>query len=280
MVCSRPGRASARKLSAIDVGHGRAAPRRPAPCRCRPRCVPAGRDPVERVEGLHGQASWRGWRHPGRLVGHFGVLRRPRCIVQPRRPVTRGQLQERLQRLGGGGHVGPRVAPARHAARARCGWSARRDPGRPPRPSRRGSRPGRRPGPGEPGAEDRLVRGVLVEVDEDPLSALLLPPSGGDQVGVPPLQLPGQGHRGRRGLRWRPSGAGGGGRRACPGCPWSSGSPVMPSSSSSVAAEAAPPRAPRRTRCRAGGRDRCAARRRAPGRRPGRARGAARDNRG
>ena len=49
------------------------------------------------------------------------------------------------------------------------------------------------PRPDEPGAEDRLVRGVLVEVDEHPLPPLLLPPLGRDQVGMAPFELPGQG---------------------------------------------------------------------------------------
>ena len=48
------------------------------------------------------------------------------------------------------------------------------------------------PGPGEPGAEDGLVRRVLVEVDEDACAAFLLPPLGGDLVGVAALQLTGE----------------------------------------------------------------------------------------
>ena len=82
-----------------------------------------------------------------------------------------------------------------------------------------------RPGPHRPGAEDRLVRGVLVEVDEDPLAALLLPPRRGDQVGPAPLQLAGHRHR-RRSAPGRTS------QRGCEadvdvdarGCRWSSGS--------------------------------------------------------
>ena len=50
-------------------------------------------------------------------------------------------------------------------------------------------------GPHRPGPEDRLVRSVLVEVDEHPLAPLLLPPRGGEQIGAPPLQLAGQRHR-------------------------------------------------------------------------------------
>ena len=40
-----------------------------------------------------------------------------------------------------------------------------------------------------PRTEDRLVRCVLVEVDEDPRTSLLFPPSRGDQVGTSALEL-------------------------------------------------------------------------------------------
>ena len=52
------------------------------------------------------------------------------------------------------------------------------------------------PGPGEPGPEHRLVGSVLVEIDEHPGPPLLLPPVGGDQVGVPAFELPGHGYGG------------------------------------------------------------------------------------
>ena len=52
------------------------------------------------------------------------------------------------------------------------------------------------PRPREPGAEDGLVGSVLVEVDEDPLPALLLPPVGRDRLGEPALELAGQGDGG------------------------------------------------------------------------------------
>src|SRR6185437_7959815 len=39
------------------------------------------------------------------------------------------------------------------------------------------------------GGGDRAVAGVLVEVDEDPLAALLLPPAGRHLVGQPALEL-------------------------------------------------------------------------------------------
>src|SRR5690606_8147388 len=46
-----------------------------------------------------------------------------------------------------------------------------------------------RPGADAPRPEDRLVRRVLVVVDEDPLPPLLLPPGGGQQVGPAALEL-------------------------------------------------------------------------------------------
>src|SRR6185312_15241216 len=48
-----------------------------------------------------------------------------------------------------------------------------------------------------PRPEDRLVRRVLVVVDEDPLPALLLPPRRGEDVRAPALELAGRGDRGR-----------------------------------------------------------------------------------
>ncbi len=48
-----------------------------------------------------------------------------------------------------------------------------------------------------PGAEDGLVRRVLVVVDEDALAALLLPPGGGEDVGAAALELARGGDRGR-----------------------------------------------------------------------------------
>src|SRR5919204_76408 len=51
------------------------------------------------------------------------------------------------------------------------------------------------PGTGadRPGAEDRLVRRVLVVVDEDAPAALLLPPRRRDQLWAPALELTGRG---------------------------------------------------------------------------------------
>ena len=88
-------------------------------------------------------------------------------------------------------------------------------------PAERGRHLRAGPGPHAPRAEDRLVRRVLVEVDEDALAALFLPPRVGDErwdagarararrataaartcVRVPPRQRAGR-TRGCRGSRW------------------------------------------------------------------------------
>ena len=100
-----------------------------------------------------------------------------------------------------------------------------------------------RPSAHRPRAEHRLVRRVLVVVDEDALPALLLPPRGGDQLGPAPFELArGRDRRGthlvrvparlepgrRRAGRDSPSSSGGrrsrarratrGARRPRPGC--------------------------------------------------------------
>src|ERR1700756_1037060 len=48
--------------------------------------------------------------HPGRLVGHLGVLRRPRRVLQPGLLVAFGHGEERFDRLGRGPDVRPGVA--------------------------------------------------------------------------------------------------------------------------------------------------------------------------
>src|SRR5262245_52119516 len=152
------------------------------------RSAGAGRSPL-----LGGPAGC----DPGRLVGHLGVDGRPWRVHQPVGHVALRHGEERLDRLRLVADGGPRVAA----------------PGDPPRHRRQGQvvgvgvaqlvpRQRRRhlaadPRPHGPGAEDGLVRGVLVVVDEDPLAPLLLPPRGGDDVGVAALELAGGCHGGR-----------------------------------------------------------------------------------
>ena len=100
------------------------------------------------------------------------------------------------------------------------------------------------------------------------LPPLLLPPGRGDQVGPAPLELPGDGHRGGPHLVAVPPRLRGGRRRGCPGCRWSSGGTPTPSSSNRAFTSRG--RLPHHREGDAGarGRGRCAARRRARGRRP------------
>ena len=130
------------------------------------------------------------------------------------------------------------------------------------------------PGPGEPRAEDGLVRSILVEVDEDPLAALLLPPFGGDQVGMPAFEFAGQGHGAGPDLEAVPA-------RLEPDVDVDAAVPGrlrVPDHAQLVQQgphAGRPPPGSRRTRYRVGDRDRCGARRRGRGHRPGRATGAA-----
>jgi len=116
--------------------------------------------------------------------------------VQSGRLVPLGQGEQGLECLGACGDVGPGVAALLHEV----GHGAERQivGHHPldlvPEEGRRHLAAGARPG--EPGAEHGLVRRVLVEVHEDAGAALLLPPVGGDQVGMAALELAGERHGG------------------------------------------------------------------------------------
>jgi hypothetical protein len=131
-----------------------------------------------------------------RLVGLLWVDRRPRRVEQAVRAVALVERQQRLQRLRRVVDRGPRIAVALQPARdARDRQLVRVDVVELlPADWRRDLRAGT--GAHRPGAEDRLVRRVLVVVDEDPLPALLLPPGGGEDVGAAALELARRGHRG------------------------------------------------------------------------------------
>ena len=89
-----------------------------------------------------------------------------------------------------------------------------------PREGRRHLRAGARAY--RPGAEDRLVRRVLVEVDEDTPPPFLLPPGACDELGPAALELAGRLQRPRSAPRTTSSAAGGARTRGCRGCPSSS----------------------------------------------------------
>ena len=136
---------------------------------------------------------------------------------------------------GSAGIVRPRVAELRRPGRARSRSSARRASivsSSLPVERRRHLRA--RAGPDAPRAEDRLVRRVLVEVDEDALAALLLPPRVGDACRGGGARARARPRPRRRAPGTDPSGAAAARRRGCRGCRWSSGAPAMPSSSNSA----------------------------------------------
>ena len=112
-------------------------------------------------------------------------------------PVACRQVQQGLERLGLGGDGRPGVPPpVKQVGNGPDGQLLGVDRVHLVPRQRRGDL-ATHPRPGEPGAEDRLVGGVLIEVDEDPSTPLLLPPVGGDQVRMPSLELPGQGDSAR-----------------------------------------------------------------------------------
>ena len=137
-----------------------------------------------------------------------------------------------------------------------------------------------RAGPHRPRAEHRLVRRVLVEVDEDPLAALFLPPRVGDQVGAAPRELARDRDRAARAPGSGPTRGSSRTYTWMPRLPVVFGQPSMPELVEQRAHLVRGARAPRRSRRRAAGRGRCAARRRARGRRRGSATRGSRGSRG
>ena len=102
-------------------------------------------------------------------------------------------------------------------------------------------------GPHRPRAEHRLVRRVLVEVDEDPLAALLLPPRVGDDVGSAARELARDRDRGARAPRSASTAVRAARTRGCRGCRWSSARRGCRARRAAPSARARR-RAPRRTR--------------------------------
>ena len=133
---------------------------------------------------------------------------RPPCRA---RPVPKG-----LDPLRCVGDAGPRVAPPPHEVGHVADGQLVGDHRLDLVPGERGRDLPARAGPGEPGAEDGLVRCVLVEVHEDATPALLLPPVGGDQRRKPPLQFVGQRDGGGPHLLRSPNAVGAAGTRASP----------------------------------------------------------------
>ena len=59
-------------------------------------------------------------RDARRLALHLAEVRRPRRVAEARRLVARRELEQRLERAGGGVHAGVRIADARRSAPAPC----------------------------------------------------------------------------------------------------------------------------------------------------------------
>ena len=286
-----PGRSSSRHRGSPGAGRGtwrparrRAARRprrrpcgRPGPCTSRPRRARGGRRsggaprPAPPAQAFLARLG----AHPGRLVGLLGILGRPRGVVEPGGPVA--------------------SPPAPTAARATA--AARRcRPGVPPSASRSGTvrivsasgstvatsshDRGVETWPPTRGRANQAPKTVLCGAFWLKSTKIARPRSSFHQFAVtgrgPGARAPGPGPRPPSGPRSCPTAARAGRRRGGPGCPSSSGSAVMPSSLEQGAHLGGRHPAPRRTPCRAGGRDRCGARRRGPGHPPGRARGGAR----
>src|SRR5512133_2119288 len=161
------------------------APRRP------PRCPPPSTKTLTALLGRR-QVRERAVR-PGWPTGARYSWRR---AEQPVLAIAFVERQQRLERLRRVVDRGPRVAvalqPARDAReRELVGMDVVEL-----LPGDRRRDLGARAGAHRPRPEDRLVRRVLVVVDEDPLPALLLPPRGGEDVGTAALELARRGHRG------------------------------------------------------------------------------------
>ncbi len=188
-------------------------------------------------------------------------------------------VQQRLERLGLVGDPRPRVAATPDQIGDRPDGQLLRLDRVDLIPAQRGRDLAPDPGPCEPGAEDRLVWGILIEVDEDPLSPLLLPPLGRDQVRVPALELAGQGHRAGTDLEAVPAGFEPDVDVEAP-VPGRLGVADDAQLVEQRSARDRPPPGSRRMRYPAGDRGRCGAHRRVRGRRHGRATGGGRGTRG
>src|SRR5579875_1244814 len=142
---------------------------------------------------------------PRRLAGLLGVFRWPRGVGKARGALARRELEQGIERLQRRGHPCPRIAPFGKATRHGLDGQVLGVDGIDLVPTKRRGDLAAASGTGAPGSEERLVRSVLVEVDEDPSAAFLLPPLRRDEVRVTTLELPSERKRCRANLRGGPS---------------------------------------------------------------------------
>src|SRR5215831_785667 len=136
----------------------------------------------ERVRRWSGLSFFRAaGRDAGQLAGLLRVDRRPGRVRKAVGLVPLVQGEQRLQRLWLLIHPGPGIPDGRQPVRQRGDGELVGVDVVDLVPGQRRGHLGTGTGPDRPGAEDRLVRCVLVEVDEHPGAALLLPPGGGDE---------------------------------------------------------------------------------------------------
>ena len=178
--------------------------------------------------------AWRGWAGPSAArrasSGSPAGRASPPARARGRRPPT-GRAPAHV--ADGVVHAGPGVAvrapagPGTVRTVKSCGRDVVEDV---PADRHRHRRAGQRPRAVRRG--DGAVPVGLVEVDEDPLAALLLPPGGGDLLRHTALELAGDPDDGVADVEELVGRAGPGRRRARPGCRRSWPTPVRPISPS------------------------------------------------
>src|SRR5215471_16084634 len=135
------------------------------------------------ASGLAGPAG----SYPGQLARLLRIDRRPRGVGQAGLGVALNHGQEWLERLRVIVHGQPGVADAVQSGRERSDRELVRVHLTDFVPAQRRRHLCSWPRPDGPRAENSLMRSVLIEVDENPLASLLLPPDRRDQVRSPAL---------------------------------------------------------------------------------------------
>src|SRR5579862_391163 len=144
-------------------------------------------------------------RDSRRFIGLLGVLGWPRCVEEPVRAVLCRHVQQRLERLRSVADACPGVAAVADKLRNCSDRQALGIDRVDVVPGERGGHLSPDARSSKPRAKDRLVRSVLIEVDEDLFSPLFFPPVRGDQLRVSSFELSCERHRTRTDLVTRPA---------------------------------------------------------------------------